>query len=80
MVISIMQKFLPIFNFIITSTALGFQISILHPWHHQLDQDLNSLQRHQEATLYEYEELRMPNIKNIEEYLAKLNNDRAEEQ
>jgi len=79
MVIAIIQQFLPLLNFVITSTALGFQISVLHPWHHQLDEDLNDLQCHQEATLHEYEEVRLTNIKNIEEYLVKLNIDRSEE-
>lgn len=80
MVISIIEKFLPVLNFVITSTALGFQISVLHPWHHQLDQDLNGLQHHQEATLHEYEVVKMQNIKNIEEYLVKMNIDRAKDQ
>jgi hypothetical protein len=80
MVISIIQKLLPLLNFVIASTAFGFQASVLHPWHHRLDQDLNSLQHHQEAILHEYEEVKMPNIKNIEEYLIKFNIDRAEDQ
>jgi hypothetical protein len=75
MVIPSIQKLLPVFNFIITSTALDFQVSILHPWHHQLDQDLNHLHREQEMKLDEYEELRMEHIKNIEQYLVKLNID-----
>jgi len=67
MVISIMQKLLPVLNFFITSTALDFQISVLHPWYHQ------------QATLHEYEDVKMQNIKNIEEYLVKFNIDRAED-
>jgi len=80
MVIPILQKFLPMVNFVVASAALGFQVSVLHPWHNQLDKDLSGLQHKQETKLHEYEQLRMHNIKNIEEYLVKLNIDRSEEQ
>jgi hypothetical protein len=80
MVIPILQKFLPVVNFVVASTALGFQVSVLHPWHNQLDKDLSGLQHQQETKLHEYEQLRMHNIKNIEEYLVKLNIDQLEEQ
>jgi len=80
MVHPIIQKFLPVFNFVIASTALGFQISVLHPWHHQLEKDLISLQHEQETKLHEYHELKMQTIKNIEAYLSKLNLEQLEEE
>jgi hypothetical protein len=73
MVPPIIQKFLPVFNFVIASTALGFQVSVLYPWHNQLEKDFSGLQHQQETKLHEYHELRMQNIKNIESYLSKLN-------
>jgi hypothetical protein len=80
MVPPIVQKFLPIFNFVIASTALGFQVSVLYPWHNQLEKDFNGLQHQQETKLHEYHELRLQNIKNIEAYLSKLNLEQFEEE
>jgi hypothetical protein len=80
MVIPIIQKFLPVFNFVIASTALGFQVSVLYPWHNQLEKDFSGLQHQQETKLHEYHELKMQNIKNIEAYLSKLNLEQFEEE
>jgi hypothetical protein len=80
MVHPIIQKFLPVFNFVIASTALGFQVTVLYPWHHQLEKDFTVLQHRQETKLHEYHELRMQNIKNIETYLSKLNLEQFEEE
>ncbi|UJR14496.1 hypothetical protein I4U23_001492 [Adineta vaga] len=80
MVPPLVQKFLPIFNFFIASTALGFQVTVLYPWHNQLEKDFNGLQHQQETKLHEYHELRMQNIKNIEAYLSKLTLDQCEKE
>jgi hypothetical protein len=80
MVIPIIQKFLPVFNFVIASTALGFQVSVLYPWHNQLEKDFSGLQHQQETKLHEYHEIKMQNIKNIEAYLSKLNLEQFEEE
>ena len=32
-------------NFVITSTALTFQITVLYPWHKQLDESFEALKR-----------------------------------
>ncbi len=80
MVPPIIQKILPVFNFVIASTALGFQVTVLYPWHNQLEKDFSGLQHQQETKLHEYHELRMQNIKNIETYLCKLNLEQCEEE
>ena len=80
MVPPIIQKFLPIFNFFIASTALGFQVTVLYPWHNQLEKDFNGLQHQQETKLHEYHMLKMRNIKNIETYLSKLNLEQFQEE
>ena len=80
MVPSIIQKFLPVFNFLIASTALGFQVTVLYPWHNQLEKDFSGLQHQQETKLHEYHELRMQNIKNIDVYLSKLNLEEFDEE
>ncbi|CAF0977557.1 unnamed protein product [Adineta steineri] len=80
MVPPIIQKILPVFNFFIASTALGFQVTVLYPWHNQLEKDFEGLQHQQETKLHEYHELRMQNIKNIDSYLSKLNLKQFEEE
>ncbi|EGP89748.1 uncharacterized protein MYCGRDRAFT_31159, partial [Zymoseptoria tritici IPO323] len=32
-------------NFIIASSALGFQVSVLYPWHMKLDEDFAALRK-----------------------------------
>lgn len=66
------RKLLPMINFVIASVALGFQVGILYPWHHQLEKKFNELQNQQETKLAEYHQLKMETIKNIEQNLNKL--------
>lgn len=32
-------------NFLVASSALGFQVCVLYPWHKQLDEDFESLKK-----------------------------------
>lgn len=32
-------------NFLIATSALGFQVFVLYPWHHRLDEDFTELRR-----------------------------------
>jgi hypothetical protein len=66
------RKLLPIVNFVIASAALGFQVSVLYPWHHQLEKRFDEMQFQQETKLAEYHQLKMDTIKNIEQNLNKL--------
>jgi aminopeptidase-like protein len=72
MVNAFLRKFLPIVNFAIATAALGFQVFVLYPWHHQLEEDFKELQHQQETKLEEYHQLKMQTIKNIEDNLVKL--------
>jgi hypothetical protein len=76
MVNLLIQKYLPFINFIIASIALGFQVTVLYPWHYELQQEFNELQKQQETKLRQYHELKMQTIKNIEEHLVKLRKDK----
>ncbi|CAF0746319.1 unnamed protein product [Adineta ricciae] len=79
MVHRLVQKYLPFVNFLIASVALGFQVSVLYPWHYELQQEFNELQIQQDAKLRQYHELKMQTIKNIEENLTKLRLEKANE-
>jgi hypothetical protein len=39
------NKFLPLINLIIGTTALGFQTQVLYPWHNDLDKKFDSLEK-----------------------------------
>ena len=42
------NKFIPLANLIIGSAALTFQITVLYPWHNDLDKKFNKLIKSQE--------------------------------
>ncbi len=72
MVNPFIRKFIPLVNFIIAGAALGFQVFVLYPWHHQLEKEFHELRHQQETKLEEYHQLKMETMKNIEANLTKL--------
>jgi len=79
MVNPLIQKYLLFVNFIIATVALGFQVTVLYPWHYELQQEFNELQKQQEAKLRQYHELKMQTIRNIEDNLVKLRKEKKNE-
>ncbi len=79
MVHPLLQKYLPFVNFIIASVALTFQVTVLYPWHYELQQEFNELQKQQEVKLRQYHDLKMQTIKNIEDNLVKLRKEKKVE-
>ncbi|CAF1303673.1 unnamed protein product [Rotaria sp. Silwood1] len=73
MVNPFVRKFVPLVNFLIATAALGFQVGVLYPWHHQLEQRFNELEHKQEQKLEDYHQTKMQTMKNIEEKLLTLN-------
>ena len=53
---------LPIFNFFVATSALTFQVCILYPWHHQLSDQIHTLQKE---------------LKDIKEHTEKPSDERA---
>ncbi len=37
------NKFVPLINLLIGSAALTFQVTVLYPWHNELDKKFNQL-------------------------------------
>jgi hypothetical protein len=60
-------------NFIIGSSALGFQVLVLYPWHEQLDRDFEDLKAEHLRVLYKGESDRTRELLGIREELEKLN-------
>ena len=40
-------------NFLIATTALGFQVGVLYPWHHELDAEFKELKKEYRELLKE---------------------------
>jgi hypothetical protein len=61
-------------NFVITTSALGFQVFVLCPWHKPLDDEFNTLTEEHLAILHEAEEVQVCELKGINEQLKSLSN------
>lgn len=59
-------------NFAIASTALCFQVFVLYPWHHRLDDDFQDLKAEHLRVLHGGEKARMAELKEIREGLSIL--------
>ncbi|KAJ5895625.1 hypothetical protein N7495_007316 [Penicillium taxi] len=56
-------------NFVVACTALCFQVGVLYPWHHQLDEEFKQLKVDHLRLLKENEESRMSELRSITEHL-----------
>jgi len=61
-------------NFVIASSALGFQVFVLYPWHHQLDNEFKRLKEEHLQIYRMGEESRRAELEKINEQLQKLGN------
>ncbi|RAL08065.1 uncharacterized protein BO97DRAFT_228637 [Aspergillus homomorphus CBS 101889] len=59
-------------NFVIASSALCFQVFVLYPWHHKLEDDFKQLKSEHLRLLKENEEGRVKELKSIKEHLGLL--------
>jgi len=59
-------------NFVIATSALGFQVFVLYPWHKRLDDDFERLKHEHIQILHQGEENRLGELKGINEQLKKL--------
>jgi hypothetical protein len=72
------RRYLPITSFVVSCTALMFQLTVLYPWHHELDAEFKQLKQvkdHQDQKLEEYNAKKMVKIEELEgklDYLRKL--------
>jgi hypothetical protein len=66
----IFSKFLPLISLVIGTTALTFQITVLYPWHIELDNEFKQLKLDQTVKLDEYHKLKLERLAHIEEKLV----------
>lgn len=61
----IFKRYLPITSFIISCSALVFQLTVLFPWHHELDAEfkrLKHVKEQKDLKLEEYEKFKLEKI------------------
>lgn len=59
-------------NFVIATSALGFQVFVLYPWHQRLDDDFEELKKEHLRILRGGEQARLLELKEIRETLGQL--------
>ncbi|PMD57305.1 uncharacterized protein K444DRAFT_594224 [Hyaloscypha bicolor E] len=59
-------------NFFVATTALGFQVFVLYPWHKRLDDDFQELKAEAVRALREGEEARLRELTQIKEEIKAL--------
>lgn len=59
-------------NFTIASSALAFQVFVLYPWHHKLDEDFEELKREHLRYTREAEVKRLEELQGIRTELNKM--------
>ncbi|KKZ60714.1 hypothetical protein EMCG_04641 [[Emmonsia] crescens] len=64
-------------NFIIGSSALGFQVFVLYPWHNKLDKDFEDLRDAHLSMLKKGEKDRTEELKAIHERLTNIKQSRG---
>lgn len=60
-------------NFVIATSAFCFQVCVLYPWHHKLEDEFKQLKAEHLRQLLEGEENRLKELQSIREHLGLLN-------
>ncbi|KAJ7457794.1 hypothetical protein FB451DRAFT_588869 [Mycena latifolia] len=66
------RQFLPYINFVVASTALAFQTTVLYPWHHQLDAAFHVLKDEQAEMLRTYHDVKLRRFGELERRMEGL--------
>jgi hypothetical protein len=59
-------------NFVIATSALGFQVFVLYPWHQKLDEDFEQLKQEHHERIRENEKARIGELGEIKDLLRAL--------
>ncbi|KAI1621521.1 hypothetical protein EDD37DRAFT_548952, partial [Exophiala viscosa] len=68
----IFTKGVSLTNFVIASSALCFQVFVLYPWHHQLDDEFKRMKEEHLQIYRMGEETRRAELEKINEQLQKI--------
>lgn len=67
---AIFSRFLPTLNFLIGSSALGFQMTVLYPWHEELDKEFKALEKTQQQELRRFHEMKIQKLDELDRKLS----------
>lgn len=67
---AIFSRFLPTLNFLIGSSALGFQLTVLYPWHEELDKEFKALEKTQQQKLRRFHEMKTQKLDEMDRKLS----------
>ncbi|KAJ7148955.1 hypothetical protein C8R43DRAFT_1007773, partial [Mycena crocata] len=59
-------------NFVVATTALAFQTTVLYPWHHELDHAFQGLKHQQAGMLKEYHDAKIQRFSDLERRMEEL--------
>lgn len=67
---AIFSRFLPTLNFLIGSSALGFQMTVLYPWHEELDKEFKALEKTQKQELRKFHEMKLQKLDELDHKMS----------
>lgn len=67
-----LRRLLPYVNFVVATSALGFQYFVLYPWHKELEKDFRELRDEHNSTLEEYHKKKLVRLEGIESNIERL--------
>lgn len=63
------RLWLPYVNFTVAVAALGFQTTVLYPWHEELDKEFKKMKIEHSTMLHQYHGARMERLEKLEQQL-----------
>lgn len=67
------SKYLPIISFVVGTSALIFQTTVLYPWHNELEQEFKRLKEQKEEQDKKLDDYKSKKMDKIHELEAKVN-------
>ncbi|KIP11133.1 hypothetical protein PHLGIDRAFT_125032 [Phlebiopsis gigantea 11061_1 CR5-6] len=67
----IARTWLPYLNFTVATSALGFQMGVLYPWHEELDHEFKKLKEEHKTLLQVYHEAKLKRLDELEQRVLK---------
>ncbi|KAJ7035066.1 hypothetical protein C8F04DRAFT_1259428 [Mycena alexandri] len=66
------RQLLPYVNFVVATSALAFQTTVLYPWHYQLDAGFHHLKDEQAGMLKDYHDVKIRRFTDLERRMEGL--------
>ncbi|KAJ6608117.1 hypothetical protein B0H10DRAFT_1816507 [Mycena sp. CBHHK59/15] len=67
-----LRQVLPYINFVVATSALAFQTTVLYPWHYQLEKQFHVLKGDQALMLGRYHDVKLQRLSELEQKIVGL--------